>query len=97
MGPRGENKQEGQTGETQDSSYNEPCWVLGFKPNTSSVSTCPELDSRDCLGRKKRVIGGHGAGGNLDILRLGICGCLGRVQEREEEHGEWGEVSYQGF
>lgn len=51
LGPRGEDKRDGQTGETQDSSYSEACWVLGFKPNASSVSTCPELDSR--IGRKK--------------------------------------------
>lgn len=34
--------------------------------------------------------------GGLDILWLGICGCLGRIQERG---GTWrvGEVSFQGF
>lgn len=56
IGPGGEDKREGQTEEAQDSSYSEPCWVLGFKPSTSSVSTCPELDSRDCLGRKKGLL-----------------------------------------
>lgn len=38
-------------------------WILGCKPNTSSASTCPELDSRVFKG-SFRVTVGHGATGN---------------------------------